>query len=402
MGSATMNPAIPECHAQLRTVGVTGTNGKTSTTWWLAHALAQVHAPVPTTTTVGAFLLPGGEVPIEANWHGFVGLMQRAAQEGAKYAAIEMTSEALSRGFAKSWPAEVAVFTNLSHDHLDSHGSAEHYLASKAQLFVHLKEGGTAVLNGCDETSLLLRDIVPRGVTITTFGDDTRGHVVMPLTIRISSCALSWDGMILDLQAPTLGRDRLQLRTPAMGRVFGENLVAALLGLVGLGVKIDDAAVLVDSLPGPPGRFEVIAQKPYVVIDYAHTPDALKRTVAAARSLPHKKLHLVFGAGGDRDKAKRAPMGEAAQRADTVWLTSDNPRHESPEAIAHAIAKGLGTTPRHIELDRRAAITAAIEEAAPDDIVLIAGRGHERTQTIGDARIPFCDAAVAGEALARR
>ena len=397
----SMSPAIPPSHAHLRTIGVTGTNGKTSTTWWLAHALARVHAPVPTTTTVGAFLLPGGELPIEANWEGFVGLMDRAVSEGAKYAAIEMTSEALSRGFAKAWPAKVAVFTNLSHDHLDSHGSPEHYLASKAQLFVHLTAGGTAVLNGCDETSLLLREIVPKGVTITTFGDDDRGQVLMPLTIRISSCAISWEASTLTLQAPTLGREHLELRVPAIGRIFGENIVAALLGLVGLGIELDHAVKLLDESPAPPGRFEVIAKHPFVVIDYAHTPDALRRTVATARNLPHNKLHLVFGAGGDRDKAKRAPMGEAARGADTVWLTSDNPRHEAPEAIAAAIARSLGATEHCVELDRRAAIAGAIAAARHDDIVLIAGRGHELTQAIGDERIPFNDALVALESLGR-
>ncbi len=394
-----MSLAIPASHARLRTVGVTGTNGKTSTTWWLAHALARVHAPVPTTTTVGAFLLPGGEVTIEKNWNGFVGLMDRAVSEGATYAAIEMTSEALSRGFAKSWPAEVAVFTNLSHDHLDSHGSPEHYLASKAQLFVHLKEGGTAVLNGCDETSALLREIVPRGVTISTYGDDDRGQVIMPLTVRIASCSLAWEGNTLDLQAPTLGRERLEFHTRAIGRIFGENAVAALLGLVGLGIEFDEAVNLLEQLPAPPGRFEVIAKEPYVVIDYAHTPDALKRTIATARNLPHEKLHLVFGAGGDRDKAKRIPMGEAAKGANTVWLTSDNPRHEAPETIAATIARGLGATEKRIELDRRAAISGAIASAGKNDIVLIAGRGHEQTQIVGEQHLPFSDVRVALEAL---
>ncbi|MEA2753123.1 MAG: UDP-N-acetylmuramoyl-L-alanyl-D-glutamate--2,6-diaminopimelate ligase, partial [Myxococcales bacterium] len=175
------------------------------------------------------------------------------------------------------------------------------------------------------------------------------------------------------------------------------------LGAVAAGVPPAMAAAALEAAAPPPGRFEVVHERPYVVVDYGHSPDALARTVQTARKLTKGVLSVVFGAGGQRDREKRAPMGEAARPADHVILTSDNPRAEDPAEIARAIASGLqGHASVRTELDRRAAIASAIASAGADDVVLIAGKGHETEQQVGQATRPFSDVEVAKEALARR
>ena len=390
------------------TVGVTGTNGKTSTTTWVAAALGAIARPVARVTTLGSFL-DGESLDVEASYDGFLETMRLASTRGARYAAIELTSEALALGFAGAWPCRVGVFTNLSHDHLDAHGSPEHYLASKAQLFVHLPPGGAAVLNGRDPASKLLEEIIPAGVRVLSYGlqgardaqDSRNGE---PYDLLVRDAEVTWEGTRVSLEAKgAIGPVPGELRLRAIGLIYAENAIAALAAAIAAGAPAEAAARAIEATPPPPGRFEVVSAEPHVVVDYAHTPDALARTLETARSLCRGALVVVFGAGGNRDRAKRAPMGAAAAIADRVVLTSDNPRDEDPAAIVAAIREGLsGHRDIDVELDRAAAIASAIERAAPDDVVVIAGKGHERDQTAGDARRPFSDVDIARTAAARR
>jgi UDP-N-acetylmuramoyl-L-alanyl-D-glutamate--2,6-diaminopimelate ligase len=379
-------------------VGVTGTNGKTSTTTWIAAALGTVARPVARATTIG-YYLDDEEQPLPKDYDGFLGLMKACVDRGGKLAAIELTSEALARGFMKAWPCQVGVFTNLTHDHLDAHGSPEHYLASKAQLFVSLPEGGTAVLNGCDPAAALIAEVMPAHVKAWRYGVPARGEAWGELDLRAARVDLGWDGtrIALETRLPEMPQE---LRVRAIGAIYAENALAALLGAIAAGVDPARAAEAIAAAPAPPGRFEVVHERPYVVVDYAHSPDALLRTVATARELAKGELTVVFGAGGKRDKAKRAPMGEAARPCDRVILTTDNPRNEDPRAIAAAVAKGLAGHPRvETILDRAEAITRAVREAREDDVVLIAGKGHETEQTIGAETRAFSDPEVARAAL---
>jgi UDP-N-acetylmuramoyl-L-alanyl-D-glutamate--2,6-diaminopimelate ligase len=393
-------PSPPAWSRGLRTVGVTGTNGKTSTTTWIAAALRARSRPVVRATTVG-YYLDDEELALPKDYDGFLAVMRTCLDRGGTLAAIELTSEALARGFAVAWPCEIGVFTNLTHDHLDTHGSPEHYLASKAQLFVNLPKGGTAILNGCDAASRLLGEVIPDGVGTWRYGVPSRGAAQAELDLRAERVDLGWEGTRLVCEAssrlPTMPRE---LRVRAIGEVYAENALAALLGAIAAGVPADEAAERIAAAPPPPGRFEVVHEKPYVVVDYAHSPDALARTFAAARSLCKGELTVVFGAGGKRDKAKRAPMGEAARIADRVVLTTDNPRDEDPADIARAVAAGLVGHPRvETELDREAAIASAIEGARADDVIVLAGKGHETEQVSGATTRAFSDAQVARRVL---
>jgi len=390
----------------LFTVGVTGTNGKTSTTRWMAACLGRLARPVAQTTTLGPFL-DDEPFACSRDWEGFLATMRAAAERGGRYAAIELTSEALARGFARVWPCRVGVFTNLSHDHLDAHGSPEHYLASKAQLFLSLPEGGAAVLNACDAASALVAEVMPAGVRIVRYGVPSRGEQHADPEILATSVEPSWSGTRVAVRVRGFGAEvAAELRLRAIGDVYAENALAALGAALVSGVPLSDATAALAEAAVPSGRFEPVAHEargPHVVVDYAHTPDALARTIAAARALCRVTLVVVFGAGGDRDVAKRGPMGAASSRADRVVLTSDNPRGEDPARIADAIRAGIapGNDVR-VALDRREAIRGAILDAAEDDVILVAGKGHETDQTVGGVTRPFDDAAEARAALALR
>lgn len=382
----------------LFTVGVTGTNGKTSTTLLIAEILRQAGLSVLSETTLGTSLARG---EFEARGSSFFERMRAAADNGVRHFALETTSEALAHGWAKRWRFDLGVFTNLTRDHLDAHGSFEHYLASKAQLFVHLRAGSSAVLNAADEASLLIERVTPASVRRLFYATPERGPARVASHLQLRSCSLSAQGTLLELEPSELAdafERRLQLGL--VGAVFAENALAA--ALAGHAAGVNPAAIRSGllALARVPGRFEIVAQSPCVAVDYAHSEDALGRTCDSARELLSQlggaRLIVVFGAGGERDRDKRKPMGVAVgARADLAIVTNDNPRSEPPEDIAHAVLAGVqagGRARSVVELDRAAAIACALEAAGPRDVVLICGKGHERTQTQGATSAAFDDA----------
>lgn len=406
-----MFPAPPPDLRDLHLVGVTGTNGKT-TTAALAAALLGARGsdeparPVARVTTVGAFL-DAERLDLPLDYAGMVEALRRGRAAGGRHGVLEVTSEALARGFARAWPITSAIFTNLTHDHLDAHGSPEHYFASKAQLFHFLPPDGLAILNGCDPAADLLRQVVPEGVSVITYGAPSRGAAALPLDVCAEQLDVDWAGTTAHCSVRPEARGSafpaaFELRLRALGDIYAENALAALCCAVGLGVPLERALSTLACLEPPPGRFEVVSRDPNVVVDYAHTPDALRRTIAVARTLCRGRVHLVFGAGGQRDRDKRPLMGAVAAAADVVHLTSDNPRGEDPAHIADEISRGFppGVAVRR-ELDRSEAIAGALRECASEDLVLIAGKGHETTQVLADRTLHFSDQETVRALLAR-
>jgi UDP-N-acetylmuramoyl-L-alanyl-D-glutamate--2,6-diaminopimelate ligase len=369
----------------------------------VAAALGSLARPVAAITTLGLFL-DDERLDVPQNFGGYLAAMRACVDRGGRFAAAEMTSEALALGFARAWPCQVAVFTNLTRDHLDSHLSAEHYLASKAQLFAHLPDDGTAVLNGCDPSGALLAEVVPVRARTVAYGVRSRGTESLPLDAWAEHVHVAWDGTTIRLgHGPRAGSLPDHIHVRAIGEIFAENAIAALMAAVASGIRPEDAARAISAMAPPSGRFELVARRPDVVVDFAHTPDALARTLATARHLCSGSLTVVFGAGGNRDRAKRPLMGAAAAVADRVILTSDNPRDENPEAIAAAIRDGIRSSCLvRVELDRERAIQVALEEADAGDVVVVAGRGHETEQVTGARRVPFVDQEVARRAHATR
>lgn len=382
----------------LTTVGVTGTNGKTSTTQMVAHLLRASSNPVLKKTTLGCWI-DEEELAETKDLRGFLQSFGRLAERSGSHAAVEVTSQALSVGYAKFWRFDVGVFTNLSHDHLNAHGSFEHYLASKAQLFVHLPDEGAAVLNAADETSQFIDQVTPPRVKRLRYGVASRGALGPQMDLAAREVTVSWEGTRIVLSRGDLA-DGIggELRIPFIGEVYAENALGACLAAAHLGVAPEAIATKLATCPPVPGRFEVVARSPTVVVDFAHTPDALSRSCRAARELASGgRLLVVFGAGGERDADKRIPMGHAVGKfADTVFITTDNPRREDPKLIAEALAIGVrqGNAVCRMVPDRALAIESALADAAARDVVLIAGRGHETTQDIGGSRITFDDAEV--------
>lgn len=389
-------------HRALRTIAVTGTNGKTTTTSMIEAIVAASGEPSARLTTLGASVA-GELVETESASDEFLLAVERAVQAGVRTFALEVTSKALAFGFAQRWPPNIAVFTNLSHDHLEAHGSAEAYLASKAQLFMVLGETGTAVLNRDDPASAMIDEVTP--ASVRRLGYSLRDRDADLAALRVEARV---DGTTLTLAPSPLANvlgDTLELRAP--GDVHAQNALAAALATHAAGYNAESIRAGLASFLGVPGRFEIIARAPLVVVDYAHTPDGLEGTLQTARALTadHAALVCVFGCGGGRDRAKRPAMGEIAARlADRVIVTTDNPRFEDAGAIAASIVdgarQGSGTT--EVVLDRRDAITLAISEASDRDVVVIAGKGHEAVQEIAGVARPFSDAAVVRDALRAR
>ena len=373
------------------TVGVTGTNGKTSTTFMLA-AIARAAGLVPGIVgTTGHFV---GDVEFVSTHTSpsapvLQGLLARMRDAGVGLCALEASSIGLADWRCDAIPFRAAIFTNLTRDHLDWHGTMEAYAVAKARLFHELLEG-TAVLNGDDPAAGSMR---PGNRPVWTFS------TVGPADLRATPTRSSWEGIEADVVTPR-GSGRLCL--PLVGHHNLQNALGALGAALALGIELDVALRGLAGASGAPGRLErVPTDRGFgVFVDYAHTDDALARVLAELRRLGPRRILCVFGCGGDRDRGKRPLMGAAvAAGADVAVLTSDNPRSEDPLAIIAEVVAGLGGAVRHVEPDRAQAIRLAIGLAAPGDVVLIAGKGHELTQELASGKVPFDDRAVAREAL---
>jgi UDP-N-acetylmuramoyl-L-alanyl-D-glutamate--2,6-diaminopimelate ligase len=374
----------------LDVVGVTGTNGKTTTTRMISAILAAGGSPCGIIGTVGAEFGAqnwklANTTPLPPELHSLLAQMRDA---GARAVAMEVSSHALALDRVEDVRFRTAVLTNLTRDHLDFHGSLEAYAAAKRRLF-HMAE--SAVLNLDDEHGVQWhREIASRIPTLTYA---IRGGAdIVP-----SGVVMTAEGSTFDL-----GETGFRVRLP--GRFNVENALAAI--GVGRTFGVPDAQISsgLASLERVPGRMEHVRGGDIdVVVDYAHTPDALENALRALRETTGGGLAVVFGCGGDRDRGKRPQMGAAAaQLADRIYVTSDNPRSEDPQAIVEEIVAGVGTHAHVVELDRRRAIERAIAEAKPGDVVLIAGKGHESYQIVGEHVLPFDDAAIAREILAER
>jgi UDP-N-acetylmuramoyl-L-alanyl-D-glutamate--2,6-diaminopimelate ligase len=375
--------------------GVTGTNGKTSCSQWIAAALGRHGVRTGVIGTLGsgfpgALHEAGNTTPDALELQA---TLRDLRSGGARAVAMEVSSHGLVQGRVNGVRFSSALFTNLSHDHLDYHGTMQAYGEAKSQLF--LMDGlQSAVLNLDDPFGRdLARRLAGRVRTI--------GYSLLPIEPGAVDGGISVNAE-LRLES-SWGQGRLVSRQ--VGRFNVSNVLGVVGVLIAHGLPLRDALALVADLPDVPGRMEVVSDRPLVVVDYAHTPDALEKVLATLRPAATQRggrLVVVFGAGGERDPAKRPVMGAAAARgADRVFITSDNPRSEDPAAIIDAVASGT-TGQARCEVDRGRAIEAAVVEAAPEDVVLIAGKGHESYQEIRGNRLPFSDQAVARAALAVR
>jgi UDP-N-acetylmuramoyl-L-alanyl-D-glutamate--2,6-diaminopimelate ligase len=416
--------------AALDVVAVTGTNGKTSTAWWTAQALGALGrrcalvgtlgigepprigaaggepppigaAAAPGTAFVATGLTTPDAVQLHAALRGFV-------DRGCTACAIEASSIGLEQSRLAGLRIAVAQFSNLSRDHLDHHGTLAAYWAAKRRLF-DWPGLRAAVVNVDDAHGAELAAALRRAGRIDVWTCSTRGAA------RLAARDLRHGRRGLDFTLAEDGGAALPVASPVVGEFNVANLLLVVGALRALGVALADAAAVVPALGAVPGRMQRVAVPagapaaalPEVVVDYAHSPDALAHVLAALRPLAAARggrLWCVFGCGGDRDPGKRAPMGEIAARgADRVVLTSDNPRSEPPAAILAQIAAGAAGAAhvRSVE-DRAAAIAQAVAEADARDVVLIAGKGHEDTQEAAGVRRPFSDAAEAARALAAR
>jgi len=376
-------------------IGVTGTNGKTTVAWLIAQASTALGLSCGYVGTLG-YGMPGALVTHALTTPDCLTLHRELAGLGTTRAAIEVSSHALSQDRVAGLRFRVAAFTNLTRDHLDWHGSMEAYFEAKAGLFVR-PELESAVINLGDAYGAPLAGrLAPKVRKITVALGTATGAAIEAVP---TSRGLA--GQLLDLRG-SYGEARLESRL--LGRINAENLVVATGALVAAGAAIGDAAAALGSAEPPPGRLEVFGgppAHPWVVVDYAHTPDALERVLAELRSIASGSITCVFGCGGDRDRGKRAAMGAAAARyAEHVVLTDDNPRSENPVAIVADIKSGIA---RHPDLrvihDRERAIAGAVAVARPGDVVLVAGKGHETTQHMGNEFRPFEDRASVRRAL---
>ncbi|MCS7236305.1 MAG: UDP-N-acetylmuramoyl-L-alanyl-D-glutamate--2,6-diaminopimelate ligase [Armatimonadota bacterium] len=382
---------------QMEVVGVTGTNGKGTVTWLVRAALEAAGVRCGVVGTLGAWLGSGWEplertTPEAADLHA---LLARMVQGGMRAAAVEVASHALDQERVGGVRFRVAAFTNLTQDHLDFHGTWEAYREAKAKLFRRVEPDGLSVVNRDDPHGAYMASC--SRAAVLTYG--VRGQA----DVRARSVRVGPEGCTFEVVAPA---GRAEVRLHLVGRFNVYNALCALAVASYLGVPLQQAASGLASVRGIPGRFErVHCGQPFtVVVDYAHTPDGLANVLAAAREITRGRVIVVFGCGGERDRAKRPQMGQVAARlADHVVVTSDNPRGEDPLAIVEEVVQGVrragGLSTYEVEPDRREAIRKAVRAARAGDAVLICGKGHETTQVFKDRAVPFDDREEARRAL---
>jgi UDP-N-acetylmuramoyl-L-alanyl-D-glutamate--2,6-diaminopimelate ligase len=393
--------AEPSQHMQV--IGITGTNGKTSVSRYLAQAFS-VDGLSGVIGTLGNGVL-GAETAASHTTPDAItvqGLLAQQWQQGVRHVAMEVSSHGLDQHRVDGVAFETAVFTNLSRDHLDYHGGMDHYAAAKARLFTWpgLKH---AVLNLDDPYGVRLLERLPTGVQAVAYGLEPHTVAAGVQWLWAKAITTSPDGVEVEVES-SWGHGRFH--TGLLGRFNVSNALAVLATLLVCGVEFESALGRMALLRPVAGRMERFGGDglPLVVVDYAHTPDALEQVLRALREHSAGRLWCVFGCGGDRDAGKRPQMGAVAQQvADRVVITNDNPRSEPPEAIAEAILDGMANGDQaRVLLDRGAAIDAAIAEAEAGDVVLVAGKGHEDYQIIGTVRRHFDDREQVQASLARR
>ena len=376
--------------AQLDLVGVTGTSGKTTSVLLARHVLSALE-PMGSIGTLGAFDPGGAPVPSEAGnltTPGPIDLQATLAAlvaRGARGAAMEVSSHSLDQGRVDGLVFRAAIFTNLTREHLDYHSTLEAYFKAKAKLATYLSPAGLEVVNADDPAWQRL----PRRHRRVTFGE--RGGDVTARQVVVDG-----SGARFELVTPT---GNAAARLPLLGRFNVANALGVAACAWGMGVPVETIADRLATAPQVPGRMERIAERPCTILrDYSHKPDALERALESVRPLTQGRLILVFGAGGDRDRGKRAPMGEIAVRlADVAIVTSDNPRTEDPERILDEVESGMQAKPHQRRSDRREAIALALQLARPGDTILLAGKGHETYQIIGKEKQPFDERAIVRE-----
>ncbi len=388
--------------------GVTGTNGKTSCSQWIAALLTARGVRSGVIGTLGSGF-PGALGALSNTTPGAVELHELLAtlrRDGAQAVAMEVSSHALVQERVNGVAFDCALFTNLSHDHLDYHGTMEAYGAAKARLF-DAPGLGVAVLNLDDAMGVrLAQTLQARRVRTIGYGLSTAAAVPGTIAEFIAAKEIVLEREAVRVRLASTWGDA-DVRISQLGRFNVSNALGVLGCLVAYGVPFAEAVRMLGSLPAVPGRMQALGggAQPLVVVDYAHTPDALDKVLQALRPVAEARggaLVAVFGAGGDRDPSKRPAMGAIASRlADRVILTSDNPRSEDPLAIIGAIRAGA-SSPCAVEPARAQAIERAIRDAAAEDVVLVAGKGHETYQEIAGKRLPFSDADAARAALAAR
>jgi UDP-N-acetylmuramoyl-L-alanyl-D-glutamate--2,6-diaminopimelate ligase len=397
---ATLAAAVLGDPAQhLTLVGVTGTNGKTTTTHLIDAALRAAGHKVGLVGTiqyrVGDRLAEAVRTTPESS--DLQELFRDMVAAGCDHAVMEVSSHSLALKRVHGLGFRVAVFTNLTRDHLDFHGDMDRYFEAKRTLFdTLLRKDGHAVINAADDRAAELV-AVSRG-TAWTFG------IERDADLRALDVSLSLGGTRFRALTPV---GELVVESPLLGRFNVENLLAALGASLALGLPSAVALRGLQSVTGVPGRLERVSagQDFTVIVDYAHTDDALKNLLETVRELKPRRVITVFGCGGDRDRSKRPLMGAVASRlSEAVVVTSDNPRSEPPESIIEEILRGMNggrKAERHVVVDRRDAIAKAFEMAGPGDAVVIAGKGHETYQVLRDRTVPFDDRQVARDLLAR-
>ncbi|MBI5430235.1 MAG: UDP-N-acetylmuramoyl-L-alanyl-D-glutamate--2,6-diaminopimelate ligase [Nitrosomonadales bacterium] len=391
-------------------VGVTGTNGKTSTSHWIAHALNDAGKKCALIGTLGNGF--AGELQASANTTPDAirvhGLLDDYLRDGARAVAMEVSSHALAQGRVNGVRFDVAMLTNLSRDHLDYHGDMQSYAAAKRRLF-DWQQLKYAVLNLDDAYGAeLAGQLQESEVEVIGYGlSDAALQLAERLGARmVYGNLLEMNGQGLRLEVHS-SWGAAQLDSGLVGRFNAENLLGALAVLLASGTGLSDAVRSLGAAKPVAGRMQRLGgmRQPTVIVDYAHTPDALEKVLLALREVSAAtggKLLCVFGCGGDRDRGKRAMMGRIAEKfSDYCFVTSDNPRSEDPRSIIAEIVGGMSGAKHEVNADRAAAICQAISRARQSDTVLIAGKGHEDYQEIRGVKHPFSDVLVAQQALAQ-
>ena len=385
--------------SDLRVIGITGTDGKTSCSHFLANALCSDQQPVGVIGTLGYGLIGNLEsashtTPDAIRIHQ---LLDQMRDQGAQYVVMEVSSHGLSQGRVSGVEFEVAVLTNVSRDHLDYHGDEKSYAQAKQKLFF-MPGLNKVVLNRDDDFGQQLMKLLPSFVNVVTYGDGSLSTAAAGDDLSFTDLDLDREGISWRVEG-SLGE--ANFKHHLFGRFNVYNLVAVMSAMMQLGLGWDQICKRVDTVATVPGRMEfykssVRSNSPVVIIDFAHTPDALRQVLQALAHHGFGRICCVFGCGGDRDKGKRPLMGSiASDLADRVILTDDNPRSEDGDGIIDEILSGISDSSNvTVVRDREQAILHALENASGNDVVLVAGKGHEQYQLIGNEKITFSDSHV--------